>query len=95
MSTDGRTVTSHKANNMDNSQLIEVWDSGKSSLCQVNIGSSGSGVGGSIRVTSFLQSRLINKNCLFVCVKNTQLDVLEEGHHEMRCYEIGKDGQSV
>ena len=94
LSSDGRTVTSLKADNMDNSQLVEVWDSGKSSLCQVNLTSSGSG-SSSIRVTAFLQARLINKNCLFVCVKDQRLDVLEEGHHELRCYEIGRDGQSA
>ena len=95
LSSDGRTVTSLKAsNNMDNSQLVEVWDSGKSSLCQVNLTSTGDG-SSTIRVTAFLQARLINKNCLFVCVKDQRLDVLEEGHHELRCYEIGRDGQSA
>jgi len=61
LSADGRTVTAMKASD-SNIQVIEVWDSGKGTICRISLKKDE-------RVTTFLQSRLIDKNCLFVCVK--------------------------
>ena len=32
---------------------------------------------------------------MFVAVRNSQVEALEPGHHELRCYEVGKDGRAV
>ena len=43
-------------------------------------------------ITSFTQARLINKNCLFVCVKSR--DSEQQERHELRGFEIARDGQT-
>ena len=61
LSTDGRTVTSMRLTE-DNIQLIEVWDTGKGTICRVDFEQNE-------QVQDYLQVRLINKNLLFACVK--------------------------
>ena len=84
LSADGRTVTSMKASD-DNMQVLEVWDSGKGTICRISLRKDE-------RVTAFLQSRLIDKNCLFVCLKGIDQTNNNAPYHELRTYEIAKDG---
>lgn len=68
----------------DNIHVIEVWDGGKGVLCRVSMEHNES-------VTAFVQSRLSDKNCLFVCVK---IGAGPEQRHVLRGYEIARNGQS-
>ena len=47
-------------------QIVEVWDSGKGTICRISLKKDE-------RVTAFIQRRLIDKNCLFLCVKGINL----------------------
>jgi len=46
------------------------------------------------QVTAFVQARLIDKNCLFVCVKSRNGPDGSQKHHELRGFEIARNGQS-
>lgn len=61
LSADGRTVTSMKASDA-NVQVLEVWDSGKGTVGRICLEKDE-------RVTTFVQGRLLNKNCLFACIR--------------------------
>lgn len=81
LSTDGLTVTSLKV--ADNGlQMLEVWDSGKGSICRVQLQDGQN-------VTAFLQERLFDKNFLFICIKGRQGEL-----QMLQSYEIGKDGET-
>lgn len=71
----------------NNIQVLEVWDSGKGTICRISLKKDE-------RVTTFLQSRLIDKNCLFVCIKGIDQANNNASYHVLRTYEIGKDGQT-
>ena len=71
----------------DNIQVLDVWDSGKGTICRISLKKDE-------RVTAFLQSRLTDKNCLFVCIKGIDQTNNHTPYHELRTYEIGKDGQT-
>ena len=77
----GRTVTSLKS--ADNGlQMIEVWDTGKGSICRVSFS-----VGEEVK--AFLQLRYGDKNCLFISVKSRE----RGGSCEVRGYTISKNGE--
>ena len=80
LSADGRTVTSLKLT-AENKQVVEVWDSGKGTTCRVCLAADE-------HVTAFLQARLIDKNCLFACIKTIG------GRHQLRAFEIGPNGEA-
>ena len=81
LSSDGLTVTCLKV--ADNGlQMIEVWDSGKGSICRVKLQDGQN-------VTAFLQERLVDKNFLFICLKERQGDL-----QVLQSFEIGKDGET-
>lgn len=84
LSSDGRTVASLRLSS-DNLHLIEVWDSGKSVICRVCMNPNE-------HITAFVQARLINKNCLFVCVKIREGQSATNERHELRGYEIASNG---
>ena len=68
-------------------QRLQVWDSGKGSLCRVRLDPGDA-------TTTFLQERLIEKNFLFVAVKRQMIAPSQPKHHVLLCHEIGKDGQT-
>jgi len=61
LSSDGRTVTSRRLR-ADNIEMLEVWDSGKGTICRVSMNAGE-------HIVTYVQARLIDKNCMFVCVK--------------------------
>ena len=71
----------------DNAHVLDVWDCGKGVLCRVQMQPHE-------QVTSFVQARLIDKNCLFVCVKSREGLPGVQAMHELRGFEIARDGQT-